>query len=944
MKSKEKTIEEKYQKLTQIEHVKKRPNMYIGNIKNITEEQWVFDYIENKMVKKFVSFTPAFLKIFDEVLTNATDHASRDNTVSLIKVDFDETTGEISVWNNGTGIPVVIHKEHNIYVPELIFAHLLSGSNYDDNEQRIGAGLNGLGVKLVNLFSKKFIIETIDSDNSLKYIQEFTDGLENKSKPKVTKNSGKSYTKITFIPDYQKFSMKKLDKDTISLLSRRVYDCIACTNKNVSIFLNGEKLKGKGLVDYAKYFFDEESSDSPFFTDSITQKVGKNEFIWEYIIVPYSQFEQVSFVNGNSTYNGGKHVDHIMYQIVNKLKTLLETKKKLKDIKPAMIRERMFLFLRSTVANPQFNSQTKEYLTTQIKDFGCKIEVNDKFIDKLWKSQIIEDIVQYHKLKETMDIAKKTDGSKKNKVYIPKLEDALWAGTNKSDQCTLILTEGESAKTFAMWGRSIVGPEKYGVMSLKGKFLNLRDASATQLIGNEEINNIKQIIGLKQGKEYKDTSELRYGKVMMLTDADSVTGDTPCILKNKKTNEIIIKPISEINNGNDWEIDIFTGKEYNKCDDYLVWSDNDWTEIISVMRHKVNKPIYRVLTHTGCVDVTEDHSLLDKKGKEITVKDCKIKETELLHKKLNYILPEDNLYDIDEEYAWALGYFQADGSCSTDSKVKLKKKDGSYTISYNYHWSITCIDKEPLLKLQKIFYNNIDKYKEKRPEKICENQCEKCYKLFKNKKTFDRHVKNIQCDTEKKIEFRITERKCSKNSFSLNAGKDMKYELELYGNRKNICIMFRKMFYNSLREKKVPTEILNNSLKIQKAFIDGFYAGDGNKGNRTTDHFDGEYKTQLCGLFQILQNCGYKPSLNCSNTKLNVYSIHMSNKRGYWRPEHTVKKIIDVSNKYKDTYVYDFETKNHHFHGSIGNLIVHNTDGLICGPEKYPANNNTSSY
>lgn len=469
MKSKEKTIEEKFQKLSQREHVLLRGSMYIGNTKNITEEQWCWDNSENKMVKKFVSFTPAFLKIFDEVLTNATDHAARDNTVSSIKVDFDEKTGEISVWNNGSGIPVVIHKEHNIYVPELIFGHLLSGSNYDDKEQRTGAGTNGIGSKAVNIFSKKFIIETIDSENGLKFIQEHSNNMTEKTKPKVTKNSGKSYTKITFLPDYEKFGMKKLDKDTVSLLIKRVYDCIACTNKNVSVFLNGEKLKGKGLVDYAKYFFDEESGTTPFFTDSITQKVGKNEFIWEYIIVPYSQFEQVSFVNGNSTYNGGKHVDHIMYQIVNKLKILLETKKKLKDIKPAMIRERMFLFLRSTVANPQFNSQTKEYLTTQIKDFGCKIEVNDKFIDKLWKSQIIEDIIQYHKLKETMDIAKKTDGSKKNKVYIPKLEDAIWAGTGKSDQCTLILTEGESAKTFAMWGRSIVGPEKFGVMPLKGK-------------------------------------------------------------------------------------------------------------------------------------------------------------------------------------------------------------------------------------------------------------------------------------------------------------------------------------------------------------------------------------------------------------------------------------------------------------------------------------------
>jgi DNA topoisomerase-2 len=568
-----KTIEEKYQKLSQREHVLLRGSMYIGNTKNITEEQWCWDNSENKMVKKFVSFTPAFLKIFDEVLTNATDHAARDSTVTTIKVEFDENTGEISVWNNGSGIPVVIHKEHNIYVPELIFGHLLSGSNYDDKEQRIGAGTNGIGSKASNIFSKKFIVETIDSENGLKFIQEHSNNMTQKTKPKVTKNNGKSYTKITFLPDYEKFEMKNLDDDTVSLLTKRVYDCIACTNKNVSIYLNGEKLKGKGLVDYAKYFFNEDEIDK-IYNDCDIQKIGKNEFVWEYAIFPYSQFEHVSFVNGNSTYNGGKHVDHIMYQIVNKLKTLLETKKKLKDIKPAMIRERMFLFLRSTVANPQFNSQTKEYLTTQVKDFGCRIEISDKFIDKLWKSPIIDDIVQYCKLKESMDVAKKTDGSKKSKVYIPKLEDALWAGSNKSNQCTLILTEGDSAKTFAMWGRSIVGPEKFGVYPLKGKVLNVRDATAQQLVNNEEINNIKQILGLKQGKEYKDTSDLRYGKVMVLTDADTdgshikslfvnfIHAQWPSLIKLNFIQTLRTPIVKAIKGKN--TIEFFTEQDYNK--------------------------------------------------------------------------------------------------------------------------------------------------------------------------------------------------------------------------------------------------------------------------------------------------------------------------------------------------------------------------------------------
>ena len=507
-----KTIEQTYQKLTQREHVLQRPDTYIGSIKKQMEEMWIMNQETMKMEKKMIEYTPGFMKIFDEVLTNATDHSFRDSTVTTIKVDYNKETGEISVWNNGSGIPVVEHLEHKIYVPELIFSHLLTGSNYDDTQKRTGAGRNGYGSKLTNIYSKNFIVETVDSINKKKFIQEHSENMTVKSKPKITSNSTKSYTKITFTPDYSRFDMNGLEKDTVSLINKRVIDCIACTNNTVQIFLNGEKLKGKGLVDYCNYFFE----DSKVFSEFFQYK----EYIWEYAIVPYNNYEQVSFVNGNATLNGGKHVDYIMYQIINKLKTMLEEKKKLKELKPNFIKDRMFLFLRATVANPSFNSQTKEHLTTTSKDFGCNVTVSDAFITKIYKSPITDEIVEFCKLKETASLSKQTDGRKTNKIYIPKLEDALWAGTAKSNQCTLILTEGDSAKTFAMWGRGIVGPDRYGVFPLKGKVLNVRDASISQLIGNDEINNLKQIIGLKQDRVYKDTSELRYGKIMLLTDSD----------------------------------------------------------------------------------------------------------------------------------------------------------------------------------------------------------------------------------------------------------------------------------------------------------------------------------------------------------------------------------------------------------------------------------------
>jgi DNA topoisomerase II len=516
MSKKTKTIEETYKKLTQREHVLERPGMYIGSIKKQKEELWVMNS-DGKMEKRAVNYSPGFMKIFDEVLTNATDHSFRDDSVTQIKVDYNKETGEISVWNNGSGIPVIEHKEHNMYVPELIFGHLLSGSNYDDTQQRTGAGTNGIGSKASNIYSKHFVIETVDSENKKKFVQEYSNNMIDKTKPKITSNSTKSYTKITFIPDYPRFEMNGLEDDAILLINKRVYDCIAVTNPTVSVFLNGEKLKGKGMSDYIKYFFEDEKVIS----ESQEVTIGKTVFNWEYAIVPYSEFEQVSFVNGNATTQGGTHVNNIITQILNKYKKMLEDKKKLKELKPNFIKDKLFLFLRATVVNPAFNSQTKEQLTTPTKDFGCNITVSDKFIEKLYKSPITDEIVEFCKLKETSTLAKTTDGKKVNKLYIPKLEDALWAGTAKSNECTLILTEGDSAKTFALWGRSVTGPEKYGVMPLKGKVLNVRDATIQQLIGNEELNNIKQIIGLKQDRLYKNTNELRYGHVMILTDADT---------------------------------------------------------------------------------------------------------------------------------------------------------------------------------------------------------------------------------------------------------------------------------------------------------------------------------------------------------------------------------------------------------------------------------------
>lgn len=168
-----KTIEEMYQKKSQLEHILLRPDTYIGSIEKHTQTLWVFDDTENggEMVHRSVSYVPGLYKIFDEILVNAADNKQRDPSMDAVKVTIDVEQNCISVYNNGDGVPVEIHQEEKVYVPELIFGHLLTSSNYDDTQKKTTGGRNGYGAKLTNIFSTEFVIETADSKRQKKYKQ-----------------------------------------------------------------------------------------------------------------------------------------------------------------------------------------------------------------------------------------------------------------------------------------------------------------------------------------------------------------------------------------------------------------------------------------------------------------------------------------------------------------------------------------------------------------------------------------------------------------------------------------------------------------------------------------------------------------------------------------------------------------------------------------------------
>jgi len=510
------SIEEKYQKIEHREHVLLRPGMYIGSIQRETGDMDIFDDTTNKIIRTSVTYTPGFYKTFDEELVNAFDHSTRETTCTDIKVNVNKEQGLIKVWNNGPGIPVTIHKEHNIYVPEMIFGNLLSSSNYynDDDEDRVTSGLNGLGIKLCNIYSTRFIIETLDTEHGKKkYIQEFKNNMTEKCEPTITKPKSKSepYTCVSYYPDFEKFKMECMSDEDVMWMKKRAYDIAACTGDNVKVYFNDEEIKVNTFEDYIKMCYDEDPN--------LTYSHVSDRWKIGCVFVPDNGGKQVSFVNGTSTYEGGSHVDYILNQIITSISMHIKTKYKL-QVKAPLIKEHIDIFVNATIVNPEFPSQTKSKLTSKPAKFGSTCEIPKAFIDSLIKSGLIDLVVKNAQFKEQSQL-NKTDGKKTSMLNVPKLEDALWAGTKRSSECRLFLTEGDSAFSYFKNGLSIVGREKYGGFPLRGKLLNIRNATYDQIKNNEEFISLKKIMGLKQGTKYTDTKDLRYGGIVILTDADA---------------------------------------------------------------------------------------------------------------------------------------------------------------------------------------------------------------------------------------------------------------------------------------------------------------------------------------------------------------------------------------------------------------------------------------
>ncbi|KAF9056399.1 DNA topoisomerase [Panaeolus papilionaceus] len=590
---KKKTASETYTKLSQLEHILKRPDSYIGSVETITQAMWTFDSDTKRMLHREVKYVPGFFKIVDEILVNAADNKINDSSMDTLKVNIDTRENTISVFNNGRGIPIEIHSQEKIYIPELIFGHLLSSSNYDDDEKKLTGGRNGYGAKLANIYSHEFTVETADKNTQQKYKQTWTNNMGTCGKAKITKNAkGEEYTRITFKPDLKRFGMDYIDEDTAGLLRKRVYD-MAGTVKDVKVFLDDERLKIKTFKQYVELYVTSAQATAAETSGGAAQakptiiheQVGSR---WEVAFaVSDGTFQHVSFANSISTIKGGTHVTYITDQIAKNLVLAISKKNKAATVKPAQIKNHIWVFVNALIENPTFDSQTKETLTLPASKFGSRPTLSEDFMKKVLKTSIVDNVLNWAKFKADQQI-KRTDGAKRDRLLgLPKLADANNAGTRKAKDCTLILTEGDSAKALAMAGLGVAGRDNFGVFPLRGKLLNVREAKHDQIMKNEEIQNIKKIMGLQHNKDYNDTGSLRYGRLMIMTDQDHDGSHIKGLIINfldhfypslLKMNDFLVEfvtPIVRVTKGNKRK-DFFTLPEYEQWMEETADSDK-WT-------------------------------------------------------------------------------------------------------------------------------------------------------------------------------------------------------------------------------------------------------------------------------------------------------------------------------------------------------------------------------
>lgn len=504
-----KKIEEKYKEMSEREHVLSRSGMYIGSNKAEQSTEFVYDHENGVMTQKEVEYSPGMLKLVDEIISNSSDEYRRKDNLGLTRIDICITKeGVVTVKDDG-GIAVVKHKDAKCWLPEFIFGRLRTSSNYNDDEDRAGIGTNGLGSVLTNIFSKKFFVETCDKKK--KWHGEWKDNMSVPCKYDEPKPTKSHYTCTTFNIDFDRFDVKEFTNDFADVICTRALHA-AVANPGLKVtFTDWQSTQEFVFRDFKEYI--ELYRDYVDIKDILEYK-DSNKRVF---VIPDGNIN-IGFVNG-ALCNKGSHIKALHSFINQPISEILSKKNKI-ELTPRNVDGNYSMFCDVTMSNPTFSSQTKEELTTPIDKFykdDEKFSVSDSFINKVCKSSILENVMDWYRKKQAVE----------DQRTIRKLNREVNAGLKRPDKyitCTskkkaerqLWIFEGDSAKAAF---RTCRDPHVQAGYIMRGVPKSSWNASPSELMKNEVYNDLVKIIGLKFGNDF-NIDDIKFGKIVISSDMD----------------------------------------------------------------------------------------------------------------------------------------------------------------------------------------------------------------------------------------------------------------------------------------------------------------------------------------------------------------------------------------------------------------------------------------
>lgn len=553
--TKNKSIEQKYKAMTDIQHVIFRPGMYIGSTKKELQSGFLYNINTKTMEHCEYTVVPGMLKIVDEIISNSCDEYRRKDNMGLthLDVEINTTDGYVKIHDNG-GIPVVEHKEAGCWLPEFIFGQLRTSSNYNDDEERSGVGTNGVGSSISNIFSTKFIIETCDGKKY--YKRSWSDNMSVLNDDLVIKKATKEQhgTTTTMYIDFKQFNNNKLDSEFCRIVLTRCINA-AVANKGLTVSYIDDSYTQNVDIEFLNDSSDElmeifndgynaeESKESSHIIDISKKLIFKFDSLEDYvysmfgnmiedkeqcisyvdndksfIVCPYNNVN-VGFVNGAECSNG-THVKAIRNVINDALSTFIKKKHKI-DVANRNCDNCYSLFCDVTVMNPAYDSQTKDTLTTPVskfyKDENKKFEIPQSIVNKCVNSEIVECVLDWYRQKSVAEDAKTLRKLNREAAKGLKRPDKfIDCASKKVREKQLWIFEGDSAKAAF---RSCRNPQTQAGLIMRGVPKGSYGLKATDIMKNEVYNDIIKVTGLKFGEDF-NMKDLKFSKIVISSDMD----------------------------------------------------------------------------------------------------------------------------------------------------------------------------------------------------------------------------------------------------------------------------------------------------------------------------------------------------------------------------------------------------------------------------------------